>query len=234
MIYLLGLFFQWIVRALVPAFLFLATGALLVVLVWVFFLRRRRRAVVAIWLMLGLATLSFAGWRTWDVWRDFKHPELRMFRHYIADPIPNEVRNLTMATPAPALFHDGALIKFQVPETVLRKILDHSLPGSKTLALVEEIKRQSRNDSANRAVIVGPDGRSHKRVELDQFPEDGPSAFRGVRGEVEAADREGPREVHALLFEGEWGKLQSVIVFDRAAATVVIKQHLERRRNPKP
>lgn len=233
MIYLFGLFIQWIIRALLPAFLFLAAGALLVLLVWLLFLRRRR-AVVVLWIILGLATVSFAGWRTRDVWRDFKHPELRMFRTYIADPIPEEVRNLAMATPAPAMFHDGALIKFEAPETVLGKILNHSLPGSKTLAVVEEMKRQSGSDSANRAVIVGPDGQSYKRVELDQFPEDGLPAFRGVRAEVEAASRTGRREVYALLFEGEWGKLQSVITYDPAASTVVIKQYLERRRNPKP
>ena len=113
MIYLLGLMIQWVGRALVPALLVLVAGAVVVGLVWWLFLRRHRRAVVTAWVALGLVTVTFGGWRSWEVWRDFSHPEVRMFRNYIARPIPNEVTNLAMAVASPEMFHDGALIRFK-------------------------------------------------------------------------------------------------------------------------
>src|SRR5882672_5830827 len=99
MIYLLALVIKWVGRALIPALLVLAAGAVVVGLVWWLVLRRNRRAVVTAWLTLGLITVTFGGWRSWEVWRDFSHPEVHMFRDYVANPIPNEVTHLAMATP---------------------------------------------------------------------------------------------------------------------------------------
>ena len=230
MIYLLGLVIQWFSRALIPALLVLAAGAVVVGLVWWLFLRRNRRAVVTAWLALILVTVTFGGWRSWEVWRDFNHPERRMFRDYIARPIPNEVTNLAMAVASPEMFHDGALIRFQAPAELVRKIVDHSLPGSTALAVVAGIKRQSPHDSADREVIAGADGQSYLKVNPDHFPKDGPEAHRWLRDKIEA--NAGPsREAYVLLRAGAWGHFQSVLTYDPATGTVIIQQNLERRRS---
>jgi hypothetical protein len=232
MIYLLGLFIRWVTGALVPALLLLVVGAVVGGLVWLLFLRRRRRAVVTMWLVLGMATLALGGWRTREVWRDFTQPHFRNFRTYVADPIPTEVRGLAMATAAPAMFHDGALVRFEAPEPLVRKLIDQSLRGAKTLAVVAEMKRQSGRDPADRSAVAGPDGRSYVRVDVDQFPRDGPDAFRWARVHVEQSARQGFGEAYVLLLEGEWGKFQSVITWNPAVSNVVVRQYLERRRSP--
>ncbi len=229
-IYLLGLMIRWVGRALVPALLVLVVGGVAVGLLWWLFLRRNRRAVVAAWLILGLVTVSFGGWRSWEVWRDFSHPEGHMFRDYVASPIPKEVTNLAMATPAPAMFHDGALIRFQAPTELVRKIVDHSLPGSTTLAVVAEMKRQSPHDSADREVIAGADGQSYLKVGPDHFPKDGPEMHRWLRAQVEATAGPGC-ERYVLFRAGAWGHFQSALTHDPATGTVIILQNLERRRS---
>ena len=229
MIYLLGLMIQWVGRALIPALLVLVAGAVVVGLLWWLFLRRHRRAVVTAWLTLGLVTVTFGGWRSWEVWRDFSHPEVRMFRDYLARPIPNEVTHLAMAVASPEMFHDGALIRFQAPAGLVPKIVDHSLPGSTALAVVAEMKRQSPHDSADREVIAGDDGQSYLKVNADHFPKDGPEAHRWLREHIEANAGSG-REAYVLFRAGAWGHFQSVLTYDPAAGTVIIQQNLERRR----
>ena len=229
MIYLLGLMIQWVGRALIPALLVLVAGAVVVGLIWWLFLRRNRRAVVTAWLILGLVAVSFGGWRSWEVWRDFSHPEVRMFRDYIARPIPSEVTNLAMAVASPEMFHDGALIRFQAPAGLVHKIVDHSLPGSTALAVVAEMKRQSPHDSADREVIAGADGQSYRKVNPDHFPKHGPEAHRWLSDKIEANAGPG-REAYVLLRAGAWGHFQSVLTYDPAAGTVFIQQKLERRR----
>ena len=229
MIYLLGLVIQWFGRALLPSLLVLAAGAVVVGLVWWLFLRRNRRAVVMAWVTLVLVTVAFGGWRSWEVWRDFSHPEGRMFRDYIASPIPKEVTNLTMAVASPEIFHDGALIRFQAPEGLVHKIVNHSLAGSKALAVVTGMKRQSPHDSTDREVIAGADGQSYLKVNPDRFPKDGPEAHRWLREKMEAASGPG-REAYVLLRTGAWGRFQSVLTYDPATRTVIIHQNLQRQR----
>ncbi|MBC8002774.1 MAG: hypothetical protein H7X97_09315 [Opitutaceae bacterium] len=233
MIYLLGLFIQWVSRALVPALLVLVIGAVVVCLVWRLFLRSNRRAVVVAWLILGFVTVTVGGWRSWEVWQDFNHPERRMFRDYIARPIPNEVTNLTMATPAPAMFHDGALIRFQAPEVLVRGIIDQSLTGSTALEVLAEMKRQSPHDSADLEVIAGTDGQSYRKVTPDLFPKNGPEAHRWLRDKIEATAGPG-REIYVLFKAGAWGHFQSVLSYDPANSSVIVQQNLERRRVKRP
>lgn len=229
MIYLLGLMIQWVGRALIPALLVLIVGAVVVGMVWWLFLRRHRRAMVAAWLTLGLVTVAVGGWRSWEVWRDFSHPEVRMFRDYIARPIPNEVSNLAMAVASPEMFHDGALIRFQAPAGLVARIVDHSLPGSTALAVVADMKRQSPHDAADREVIAGADGQSYLKVKPDHFPKDGPAVHRWLRDKLEANAGPG-REAYVLLRAGAWGHFQSALTHDPATGTVIIQQNLERRR----
>lgn len=231
MLYLGWLVVRWILRALIPATFLFAAGALLSSLAWLFFLRRRRRTAMALWVVVGSASLGFMGWRTWEVWTDFTRPQVRMFRNYIADPVPRSISQLAMATPAPAMFHDGAIIRFQVTPAALRQILDHSLPGSTTLGVIEEMKRQSARDPSNRWVMAGADGRSYLKVDLQGFSsEEGPEAFRWARSRVTEAVRGGPREVYVLLLEGEWGSFQSVLTYDAVQGTAEVYQYLERKR----
>ena len=229
MIYLLGLAIQWFGRALLPALLVLAAGAVVVGLVWWLFLRRNRRAVVMAWLTLGLVTLAFGGWRSWEVWRDFAHPEARMFRDYIASPIPDEVTNLTMAVASPEMFHDGALIRFQAPPVLVHKIIDHSLAGSKAMAVVADVKRQSPHAATDREVIAGADGQSYLKVNPERFPKGGPEAHRWLREKLEAESGPG-REAYVLLRTGDWGRFQSVLTYEPATRTVVIHQNVQRQR----
>src|SRR5262245_48558184 len=112
MLYLGWLVVRWVLRAVIPALLLFGAGALFVGLLWLLFLRRRRRAAMALWVVVVSMAMGFFGWRTWEVWTDFTRPQMRMFRNYIADPIPKAVSDLSMATPAPAMFHDGALLRF--------------------------------------------------------------------------------------------------------------------------
>jgi hypothetical protein len=143
MIYLLGLLIKWIGHALIPTALLLSGDALVMLGVWWFVLRPRKLSAWKGWLVLGLITVGFGGWRTWEVWQDFSRPELRMFRDFVADPIPKEIQRLAPASAAPVMFHDGAYIFFHAPPELIERIVNHSLPGSKTLAAVAEMKRQS-------------------------------------------------------------------------------------------
>src|SRR5687767_9766723 len=143
MIYYAGLFFKWVAQALFSTLVLLAGGALLVVALWWFMLRPRRRSSLSAWMVLGALVLAFGGWRTWGVWQDFSRPELGMFREFIAEPIPREVRGLAPAIAAPVMFHDGAYISFHAPREVIERIINHSLPGSKALMVIEGMKRRS-------------------------------------------------------------------------------------------
>jgi len=160
MIYLLGLLIRWIGHALIPALMLLALGAPVLLGVWWFLLRPRHLSVWRWWLALGLVVLSFAGWRTWEVWQDFSHPELQMFRTFVADPIPRDVRELAPATSAPVMFHDGAYISFHASQELVQRIVNHSLPGSKTLAVVAQMKRRSGRDPSNRSLLPRPTARA--------------------------------------------------------------------------
>jgi hypothetical protein len=167
MIYLLGLLMKWIGHALIPTALLLAAGALVMLGVWWLVLRPRKLSAWKGWLVLGLITVSFGGWRTWEVCQNFSRPELHMFRAFVADPIPKEVQGLAPASAAPVMFHDGAYISFHAPPELVERIVNHSLAGSKTLAAVAEMKRQSGRDSADRVIIAAPDGRSYLKVDLE-------------------------------------------------------------------
>lgn len=153
-----------------------------------------------------------------------------MFRNCVANPIPSEVTNLVMAVASPEMFHDGALIRFQAPAGLFRKIVDHSLPGSTALAVVVEMKRQSPHPSTDREVIAGADGQSYLKVTPDYFPKDGPEAHRWLRDRIEANVGPG-RETYVLFRAGAWGHFQSVLTYDPANGTVIIQQNLERRRS---
>jgi len=227
MIYLLGLLIRWIGHALIPALILLALGAPVLLGVWWFLLRPRQLSVWRWWLVLGLAVLGFAGWRTWEAWQDFSHPELQMFRSFVAEPIPKEVQGLAPATSAPVMFHDGAYISFHASQELVQRIVNHSLPGSKTLAVVAQMKRLNGRDPSNRLVIAAPDGQSYLKVDLDWAAKDSPDSL-WARTEVENFLKNRRGSAYVLLLSGDWGKFASVLTYDPAESKVTILQNLER------
>lgn len=213
-----------------PAWLLLAAGALVIGAAWLLGLKRHRRALITAWAAVALVTVAFAGYRTWGMARDFAHPEIRMFRAFVADPIPAEVTGLAVSTAAPAMYHDGALVRFQAPEAMVRGLVNHSVPGSRTLSVAQETRGTSARDRADRDRVVGPDGWSYAQVDAARFAVDGPEVFEWARRKVGEGVRQGPREVWVYLVSGDWGRFQSVLVYDRATSTATVEQYRERRR----
>ena len=230
MIYLAGLLFNWIARALVPALGLLAVGSIVVALVWWFRLRPRRRSPVRAWLALGLVTFTFGTWRTWSVWQDFSHPEFRMFREFVADPIPRDIKSLAPATAAPVMFHDGAYISFVATPTVVDQIVRHSLPGSTALAAIAKVKksRQS-NSTTNDHTVSGTDGQSYRKVDLDWAANDTSSETKAARAEVERFLKRTAGDCYVLLHGGPWGKFTSILLYDPVTARVTLLQYIQRR-----
>ena len=221
---------KWIGHALIPTVLLLAAGALVMLGVWWLVLRPRKLSSWKGWLILGLITVSFAGWRTWEVWQNFSHPELHMFRAFVADPIPKEVQGLAPAIAAPVMFHDGAYISLRAPPELVERIVHHSLSGSKTFEVVAEMKRRSSRDSADRVVIAAPDSQSYLKVDLNWVAKETSPESAWARSEVENFFKSRQGSAYVLLRSGDWGKFVSVLHYEPASSNVVILQSLERRR----
>jgi hypothetical protein len=230
MIYLLGLFMRWIGQALIPTVLLFTAGALILLVVWRFVLRPRKLAVWKGWLAIGLITVSFGCWRTWEVWQKFSHPELHMFRDFVADPIPKEVQGLAPAIAAPMMFHDGAYISFRAPPELVARIVNHSLPGATTWAAVTEMKRRSSQAAPDRVVIAASDGRSYLKVDLDWVAKENSPESQWARTELETFLKSHQGSAYVLLLSGDWGRFASVLKHEPGTSNVVILQHLERRR----
>ena len=230
MIYLLALLIKWIGHALVPTMLALAAGTLVMLAVWWFGLRPRQRPAWKGWLILGLVTVGFGGWRTWEVWRDFFHPEFSMFRRFVANPIPGEIEALAPASGAPVMFHDGAYISFRAPPALVERLVTHSLAGARTLAVVAEMKQQSGQDSSNRVVIAAPDGRSYLKVGLEWVALETSPESQWARAETERFLKSRQGRAHVLVLAGAWGQFSSVLTYEPASSNVVVLQYLVRRR----
>jgi hypothetical protein len=228
MVYLAGLFFKWIAYAFVPTVLLFGVGALVMASVWRLVLRPRKLPAGKGWLMLALVTLAFGGWRTWEVGQSFFHPELQMFRQYVAEPIPKAVKGLAPATAAPVMFHEGAYIAFHAPPEVVEEILNHSLKGAKTREVVRKMKRQSGRGDADRLVIAGPDGQSYLPVDLEWVEREKSSESEWARGEIASFLKSRNGRAYVLLRSGDWGTFVSVMQYEPAESRVVILQHLNR------
>jgi hypothetical protein len=228
MVYLAGLIFKWIAHALVPAVLLFGVGALVLAILWGFVLRRRKLSSGKGWLGLALVTLAFGGWRTWEVGQSFYHPELQMFRQYVAEPIPKAVTGLAPAIASPVMFHDGAYIAFHAPPEVVEGIVNHSLKGAKTGEVIRKMKRQSGRGDADRVVIAGPDGQSYLPVDLQWAERETSSESEWARGEIASFLKSRNGRAYVLLRSGDWGTFVSVMQYEPAQSRVVILQHLNR------
>jgi hypothetical protein len=220
---------KWLARAFIPTMVLLVAGVVVVLGAWAFALRPRRLSSTKAWLALVLVALGFGGWRTWEVWRDFSQPQWRMFRDFVANPIPPEVVGLVPASAAPVMFHDGAYISFHAPPALVQRIVTHSLPGSKTLSVVAEMKQQSARDPADRLVIAAPDGQGYLKVDLDWVAKESSPESDWARAEVENFLKNRQGSAYVLLRSGDWGEFVSVLTHQPASSNVVILQNLERR-----
>ena len=219
MIYLLAFVIQWFGKAFFPALLVLVLGAITVGLLWALGLKRKRPALLAAWLAVGISSLGLGCWRTVQIVDDYSHPERRMFREFLARPIPSQVTNLVVAVPSPEIFTDAAIIRFQAPNSVVQGILNHSLPGSTSLSVLAEMKRQSRNPPADQEVISAPDGQSYLPVDASFFPSDGPEAHRWLRERITGESAPGVK-TYILLRRGAWGSFQSLVAHNPLTGTV--------------
>jgi len=213
MVYLAGLIFKWIAYALVPTVLLFGAGALVMATLWRFVLRPRKMSSGKGWLLLAMVTLAFGGWRTWEVGQSFFHPEVQMFRQYVAEPIPKAVKGLAPATAAPVMFHDGAYVAFHAPPEVVEGIVNHSLKGAKTPE-----------------VIAGPDGQSYLPVDLEWAEREKSSESEWARGEIASFLKSRNGRAYVLLRSGDWGTFVSVLQYEPTRSRVVILQHLNRAR----
>lgn len=230
MVYLLALLIRWIAHALIPTALLFAISVIVMLGIGWLVLRPRKISPWKGWLVVGLMTIAFGGWRSFEVWRDFSRPELHMFRTYVADPIPVDIHGLAPAIAAPVMFHDGAYISFRAPPELVERLINHSVPGSKTLGVVTEMKKQSRRDTSDRTVVAGQDGRSYLKVDLDWVAKRSSPESQWVHDEVENYLKSHNGNSYVFLRAGDWGSLASVMHYEPASSNVTILQNLERRR----
>jgi len=226
MIYLLALLVEWIGRALVPTAELLAAGVVIVIVLRVL-VRRRPRVVARAWLALAVVTVGFAGLRSFEVWRDFTQPQFRNFKTYVANPIPRDVHALAMDSPAPAMFYDGALVRFEAPEPVMRRLVDQSLAGARAWNVIDEMKQRSGRNPTDTLAMAAPDGRGFVRVDPSRFT--APEAFAWTQHTVGEMHRGGAKEIYVLLLAGEWGSFQSVVGWDPDRSRASVRQALERK-----
>jgi hypothetical protein len=146
-----------------------------------------------------------------------------MFRRYIADPIPSSVRSLAPASAAPIAFHQGALIAFDAPDSVLRAILNHTLSGSTARAWLTNLQTRNGRDSAIAVRLSRGDG-AYVPMDSASFPPDLIDVFRSAHTRVRDAGRAG-LEAYAFAAAGDWGRLESVVSYDRSTGRVRVQQY---------
>jgi hypothetical protein len=221
-IYLIGGFGMWFVRAFLPATGVLLAGLLVVLVVAKLGRWRARPAIIVVSMMAG----ALITYRTYAVWDELAHPERAMFRRYIASPIPSTVRNLAPASGAPAQFHEGALVAFEAPASVVAALLTHTLPGSTARGSLAEFKVRNGRDTTSSSRVAAPDG-SYLAVDTLSFPPEMVDVFRGAHTRVRDAARAG-LESYLLAELGDWGRFESVVTYDRANELVRVQQYAVR------
>lgn len=158
MLYLLGLVFWWIRDAFLPAVCFGGGACVVWLVLGLLFWRDRtklRRHGLAV--LLG-GTLVWLAAGTRDVLFRFDHPQFEMFTSCVADPIPPEVQDLEVDSAAPAMFTQGALLRFRAPAELRRALLAHTLPGTRTRAQAAILAERFDRDPAIVARIADANG----------------------------------------------------------------------------
>jgi len=224
MIYLLALFVEWVRRALVPAAAVFAIATLAAIGVRLIF--GRSRLTTNVWLALGIAVVAVFGWRTFEVWQDFSHPQYRNFRSYVADPIPRDARALVMDSPAPAMFYDGALVRFEGPASLVTALARNTLKGARTLAVLRETKQRSKRSTVDTLAVTDADGSSYRRINPATFPAQLPETFAWARWVIDEQTRGGADDIYVLLLAGPWGRFESVLSYDRDRSRVAVRQNM--------
>jgi hypothetical protein len=213
----------WLVRALVPTSVVLVLGGVGVWLAHRFGGLRARTGVIAV----AVIALGVLAWQTRSVRREFTHPEVTMFRRYIADPIPDEVRNLAPGSGSPLFLHNSAIVTFEAPAATLAALLDHSLPGSTALEMLAELKTRNGRDTVSTSRVAADRGGAYARMDTTSLPAGMLDAFPGAHARVLQEARRG-LEVYALAETGDWGHFESVVTYDRPAERVHVQQFVVR------
>ncbi|MEX2049096.1 MAG: hypothetical protein WEB90_05925 [Gemmatimonadota bacterium] len=219
MIYLATGLFLWFVRALVPTSFVLVLGGVGAWLAHRFGGLPVRTGVIGV----AVVALGVLGWQTRSVRREFTHPEITMFRRYIADPIPDEVRNLAPGSGSPLVMSNSAIVRFEAPTATLDALLNHSLPGSTALEVLAELKTRNGRDTVSTSRVAAGGGRAYARMDTTALPTGMQEAFPGAHARVLQEARRG-LEVYALAETGEWGRFESVVTYDRPAERVHVQQ----------
>jgi hypothetical protein len=172
---------------------------------------------------VGVVAVALLGWQTRSVRREFTHPEITMFRRYVADPIPSAVRNLAPGGPGSFFLHNSAVVAFEAPDSIVRGILDHSLPGSTALAFLSDLKSRNGRDTTSTFRVGAPGGSDYVRVDSTSFTPELESTFSGAHLRTLEGVRAG-HEVYVLAQMGEWGRFESVLTYDRSQERVLLRQ----------
>lgn len=223
MIYLVTGVVLWLIRAAAPTAVVLVVGALLVWPAHRFAGLRVRRGVIAV----AVVASAVLVWQTRSVQREFTHPEITMFRRYLADPIPAGVRNLAPGSPSPLVLSNSAIVAFEAPDSIVEALLDHSLPGSTAVAFLADIKSRNGRDTMTTSRVGAPLGNAYARMDTTSLPPDMSEAFPGAHSRALRAMRDG-LEVYVLAEAGEWGRFESVVTYDRPRGHVHVQQYVVR------
>lgn len=216
MIYLVGLFLWWLRDVLLPTALVGGTAALVWLLLgrtlWRTRPRLRRRGL----LVLGVAAVAWLAIGTRQVLFRFENAQFDMFRTWVADPIPAAVEDLAVAGAAPAMFHDGALLRFRAPGAVRGALLTHALPGSAVPQLAARIaERNGRNPRVTGRICTYTGG--YVPYDPQTFsgydkPEWAPVIDRLRRGEPPTLpDTPADHDLFVYAERGDWGTLVCLV-----------------------
>jgi hypothetical protein len=231
MIYLLGFVFWWVRDALLPALLVGGGSCVVWWLVgaccWHGRVRLRRTGMG----VLFAAAVVWLAVATNAVWFRFHNPQFDMFRTYVADPIPESVRELVVDSGAPAMFYEGALLRFRAPAPVMQAILEHRLPGGSTVDQAARLATRLGRDAAVTARLSGPAGGYLRYDPVTFAPYDTREwAFvlnRLKQGTEHTTLRPPPTDHDIFVYaeRGEWGTLACVatVARDSDVMTVAIQ-----------
>jgi hypothetical protein len=216
LIYLFGLLFWWLRDVGVP----LVVGGGAAVLLWTLIaltaLRGRRRVALRGFLVVLAGCVAWLAIGTHAVCHRFHNPQFDMFRRSIADPIPDDVLDLEVDSPAPEMFHEGAVVRFRAPLATREAILAHALPGSATHEFAQRFATRLGRDPAVTARVASPDGgylRYDPKVFAAFDTDDWEFAIGRFRTEQRpGALREAPTDHDIWVYaeRGDWGTLVCV------------------------
>jgi hypothetical protein len=105
-------------------------------------------------------------------------------------------------------------------------LLTHALPGSTALSSLSELKSRNGRDTLAQERLSGPN-QTYLAVDSLTFPSHLVNVFPGAYGRVRDAGRN-RLEAYAFAESGDWGRMESVVTYDRASGRTRVQQHVVR------